>query len=113
MGFNRGHAAGMSDGFEEILGAIMAARPASSWTPEEIKIMKEKAEQIERKSAANSGLTMGQLEATVSTFYDDYRNTPVCWDDATRFSTLSLKGNAPTEKELNAVRKKGAESGCK
>src|SRR6266403_1616365 len=68
--FNRGHAAGMLEGFKEILGVITAARPASSWTPEEIKIMKEKAEQIEQESAGNSGLTMAQLEATVSAFYD-------------------------------------------
>ncbi len=70
FGFNRGHAAGMLEGFKEILGVITAARPASSWTPEEIKIMKEKAEQIEQESAGNSGLTMAQLEATVSAFYD-------------------------------------------
>jgi hypothetical protein len=112
-GFNKGHAAGMREGFEEVFEVIVAARPASAWTPQERKIVEEKAKQIDRQSVTNSDLTMGQLEATVSTFYDDYRNMPVCWDDATRFSTLSLKGNDPTEKELNAARKAGAESGCK
>lgn len=56
---------------------------------------------------------MGQLEATVSTFYGDYRNMPVCLDDAVRLSTKSLEGNVPAEQELNAVRNKGAESGCR
>ena len=113
MGFNRGHAAGMREGFDQFGEVILAARPASSWTPEEKKKVTEKAEQIDQESAAKSDYTMGQLEATVSTFYHDYRNMAVCWDDAVRFSTLSLKGNAPAEKQLNAARKKGAESGCK
>jgi hypothetical protein len=112
-GFNNGRATGMREGFKEVLEVVTAARPASSWTPEERKRLKEKAEQIDQKSTANSDLTISQLEATVSTFYEDYRNMPVCWDDAVSFSTSSLKGKAPTEKELNSARKKGAESGCK
>jgi hypothetical protein len=112
-GFNKGHVAGMREALEEALEMVTAVRPASSWTPEEKKELMKKAEQHDQKSAANSDLTIGQLEATISTFYDDYRNMPVCWDDATKFSTLSLKGNAPTEKELNAARNAGAESGCK
>lgn len=112
-GFNKGHAAGMSDGMKRVLEVVTAARPASSWTPEERQKLEERAKQMDQKSAANSDLTMGQVEATVSTFYDDYRNMSVCWDDAIRFSTLSLKGIAPTQKELNAARKAGAESGCK
>jgi hypothetical protein len=112
-GFNRGHAAGMREGFKEFSEVIVAARPASSWTAEERKKIMEKAEQIDRQSAVPVGVTMGQLQATVFTFYDDYRNMPVCWDDATRFSSLSLDGNAPTEEELNTARKSGAEGGCK
>jgi hypothetical protein len=113
MGFNRGHAAGMREGFKEILEVIVAAKPGSSWTLEERKKVEEKADQIDRKSAAHSDFTMRQLEATVSTFYEDNRNMPVCWDDAAWLSTLSLEGNAPTEEELNTARKAGAASGCK
>lgn len=113
VGFNKGHVAGMREGFKEVLEVIVAARPASSWTSEERQKLEEKAKLMDRKSIAHSDFTMGQLEATVSTFYEDYRNMPVCWDDATRFSTSSLKGNTPTEEELNAARKSGAESGCK
>ena len=112
-GFNQGHAAGMRDGIKETLEAIKAVKPPSSWTLEERRELAGKADQIDQKSAANSDFTRGQLEATVSTFYGDYRNTPVCLDDAVWLSTLSLKGSAPTEKELNAARKNGAQSGCK
>jgi hypothetical protein len=111
-GFNRGHAVGMREAMQETLDLIMAIKPPSSWTPEEKNKLLERAKQIDQKSAVPSGLTMGQLEATVSAFYDDYRNAPVCWDEATRLSSLSLKGNTPTEEALNAARKAGAQSGC-
>jgi hypothetical protein len=52
------------------------------------------------------------LEATVSTFYADYRNMPVCFDEAILFSAASLAGKAATEQELGAARKRGAEHGC-
>lgn len=112
MGFDRGRAAGKRDGMKEILEVIVAARPVASWTSEERQKLKEKAEQIDQKSAANSEVTMRQLEATVSAFYGDYRNMPVCWGDAILLSTESLKGKSPTEQELTAARKSGAESGC-
>ncbi len=111
-GFNAGYVAGMDKGVKKTLEVIGAVKPPSSWTPEERRKLAERAEQIDQKSG-HSDFTIGQLEATVTAFYDDYRNMPVCWDDAVRFSTLSLQGNAPTEEELNTARKKGAESGCK
>jgi hypothetical protein len=45
--------------------------------------------------------------------YSDYRNTPVCLDEAILFSVASLAGNAATDQELQAARKKGAVSSCK
>jgi hypothetical protein len=67
MGFNKGHAAGMRDGLKEASEVFMAAKPASSWTPQERQKLEEKAKQIDqKKSAANSDLTMRQLEATVT-----------------------------------------------
>jgi hypothetical protein len=53
------------------------------------------------------------LEATVSTFYGDYRNTTVCLDEAILFSAATLAGNAASDQELGAARKQGAASGCK
>lgn len=74
--------------------------------------MMEKANEIDR-NAASPAYTYGQLAATVSTFYDDYRNMPVCWDEAVSFSIASLRGNAAADQELAAARKRGAENGCK
>ena len=54
-----------------------------------------------------------KLESALDTFYDDYRNMPVCTDDAILFSMASLAGSPATDQELDAARKKGAESGCK
>jgi hypothetical protein len=113
LGFNRGHAAGMRDGLKEAAELFMAAKPVSSWTPEERQKLKEKAEQIDEKSAAKQTVTIQQIEAAVSAFYEDYKNTNVCWGDAVLFSTASLHGNAPTEQELLAARTSGTESGCK
>jgi hypothetical protein len=112
-GFDKGHAAGMSDGFEEVLEMLTAAKLPSSWTPEERKKLADKASQIDQKAAAYSAFTIGQIEATVSTFYEDYRNAPVCWNHAISFSTSSLKGGASTDQELDAARKADAERGCK
>lgn len=113
MGFNKGHAAGMRDGIKEILEVIVAARPGASWTPKERQILEEKAKQIDQKSvAAKQDVTMRQIEAAVSTFYENRKNTNVCWGDAVTLSTALLRGNTPTEQELAAARKSGAESGC-
>lgn len=54
-----------------------------------------------------------RLEPTVSVFYRDSRNISVCWEEAIMLSAASLAGNAPTEQELNAARKAGAEKGCR
>jgi hypothetical protein len=45
-------------------------------------------------------------------FYNDYRNAPVCWDDALVFSVESLNDDAPTEQELDATRAANAKTGC-
>lgn len=112
MGFNRGHAAGMRDGMKAVLDVLLAARPATSWTPKERQALEEKADQLDQKSAGKQDVTIQQLESAVSSFYEDHKNTNVCWDDAVLLSTASLQGNAPTEQELAAARKSGAESGC-
>jgi hypothetical protein len=57
--------------------------------------------------------TAPQLDPTISAFYSDYRNMPVCFDEAILLSAASLAGNAATDQELDAARKRGAEKGCK
>lgn len=98
----------------ELFDVIREVMPEFPRTPEERREVIEKADQIGQKSAAeNSRSTVSQIEATVSTFYDDHQNMPVCWDDATWISTLSAEGNHLTEQALDAARNKGAKSGCK
>jgi hypothetical protein len=113
MGFNKGHVAGMRDGVREVIEAVTSVRPASLWTLQEKQKLAEKTKQLDQKFVANSDFTIGQIEATVSTFYEDYRNMPVCLDDAVLFSTASLRGKAPAEEELIAARRDGSEIGCK
>jgi hypothetical protein len=60
----------------------------------------------------NHELTAGKIADTVTTFYDDYRNAPVCWNQAIQFSIWSMSGDAATVQETDAARKSGAENGC-
>jgi hypothetical protein len=113
-GFSDGHAVGMGYGMRDLFNVIREVMPEFPRTPKERREVIEKADQINQKSAAeNSRFTVSQIEATVSTFYDDDRNVAVCWGDATWLSTLSLEGNHLTEQALDAARNKGAKSGCK
>jgi hypothetical protein len=57
--------------------------------------------------------TAYQLDPTITTLYGDYRNMPVCFDEAILLSAASLAGNPATDQELDAARKRGAEKGCK
>jgi len=84
-----------------------------SLNPEHGKEMLDVAAKAKgRLDAFDSKGTLGQLATTMDTFYGDFRNTPVCWQDALLFSNASLAGNAPTEQELETVRKADAKSGC-
>jgi hypothetical protein len=104
----------MGYGMRDLFNVIREVMPEFPRTPKERREVIEKADQINQKSAAeNSRFTVSQIEATVSTFYDDDRNVAVCWGDATWLSTLSLEGNHLTEQALDAARNKGAKSGCK
>jgi hypothetical protein len=60
----------------------------------------------------NLDISVAKIENAMSSFYTDYRNAPVCWNEAVQFSVLSLNGEAATEQELAAARKSGAEAGC-
>jgi len=60
----------------------------------------------------NGDVTVARIEGAMSSFYGDYRNAPVCWNQALQFSVWSLNGEASTEQELDSARKLGAVSGC-
>jgi hypothetical protein len=55
----------------------------------------------------------GKVDNAVSSFYGDYRNVSVCWNQAVQFSIWSLSGDAVTDQEIDAARKSKAESDCK
>jgi hypothetical protein len=108
-GFSRGH----DQGFTEAAGAAMVSQRQSQpvLTPE----LKEKASKLAaqaRDHAFIGNATVGQIVATVDTFYSDYRNMEVCWNDAVLLSSVSLAGRAPAKESLDAARKNDAESGC-
>jgi hypothetical protein len=52
------------------------------------------------------------IKDQMTLFYQDFRNTPVCWGDAELIAILSLSGGAPSDSELAAVRSEDARAGC-
>ena len=60
----------------------------------------------------NRRVTVAEVQEAMDAFYNDYRNAPVCWDDALVVSVESLNDDAPTEQELDATRKANAKTGC-
>jgi|ERR1700674_298152 hypothetical protein len=114
---------GFNDGYVSALlqaGVLSVAKNApeteSSMKPAERKSYEENlrwAKRIVPFELGGTPKTVGELEGALNTFYSDYRNIPVCLDEAMLFSLSSLAGNAATDQELDAARKKGAESRCK
>ncbi len=111
MGLSDGYALGMFDGVV-VTNANMTGEHPQTPSPVEKKKLAVAAEQARSHNMFGSR-TLGQLIDTVSTFYGDYQNAPVCWDEAALLSSASLSGNAPTEQEITTARKLGAEHGCK
>jgi hypothetical protein len=94
--------------------AQLAPQSVSSMTPAEKKDYQQQVEWAHKVSRFLAHPVSGDsLEATVTRFYGDYRNMPVCMDNAVLFSAASLGGSAASEQELAAARKRGVESGCK
>jgi hypothetical protein len=115
-GFTEGYALALVH--EEVLiAAKNAPEKVPSMTLAQKKYYEETLRWAKRivpfKFAGGTPKPVEQLEGALDTFYSDYRNMPVCWDEAMLFSLASLAGNAATDQELDAARKKGAESGCK
>lgn len=62
--------------------------------------------------SSNKIVGYDKIEDEMNLFYQDFRNTPVCWGDAELISILALSGGAPSETELDAVRSDDAKEGC-
>lgn len=112
LGFSRGYVQGSDEAVAAVIVSMQLQRSRPVPTPEQKKKLSELAAQARDHAFIGKG-TIGQITATVDTFYGDYRNMPVCWNNAILLSAVSLEGRAPTQESLEAARKSGAESGCK
>jgi hypothetical protein len=61
----------------------------------------------------NKRLKVGELASAVSTFYGDYRNASVCWNQALTLSSMATNGDTVTDQMLNDLRALSAKSGCR
>jgi hypothetical protein len=115
MMYLKGYVDGYNDGdsaMEKIAGILMKGNPPDSATKKLVTPQVLRMAQV-AGFGKNHNITVGGIETAMDAFYGDYRNAPVCWKDALQFSIWSLSGAAPAEQELDSVRKRGAESGCK
>lgn len=113
LGFSRGYEQGAIDAAELALAKTLSSAPPTLTPEVKKKVLAAAVTAKKHRVMLGSLSSMGQITDTTTTFYTDFRNIPVCWSDAIIFSTASLRGQAPTEQELNAARKAGAESTCK
>lgn len=106
----QGFAFGYRDGSAEVL--VQSPGKLAAMTPAARKETKEAAAESPKITSGLLSTKPSSLAVTVSAFYGDDRNTPVCMDNAVILAASSLTGNV-AEKELSAARKAGALSGCK
>jgi hypothetical protein len=111
----KGYVQGYADGdsaMEKIAVVLTKNAPLDSSTK---KLIEPQALRVADVAGfgKNENITIGKVDNAVSSFYGDYRNAPVCWNQAVQFSIWSLSGDAVTDPEIDAARKSAAESGCK
>jgi hypothetical protein len=112
----KGYVAGYSDGdsaMEKITVALMKDNPMDDAKKKLVAPQAVRLSQVSGFGIVNPDMTIGKVMDTMSSFYGDYRNSSVCWNQALQFAVWSLNGDTPTEQELSEARKRGAESGCK
>jgi hypothetical protein len=120
-GFSQGYHQGVIDGmgysvrWNTKMFAKTHCTPAPELLSKEEMLAELNAEAQEKKLPFYGDFHTNpkQISDVMSVFYADYRNMPICWENALRFSAASLAGRAPTEQELDAARKTDAESSCK
>jgi|SRR5712664_1067638 len=111
VGYIHGYAQGGVDGAIGTVAKMVSKEPPS-FTQEQKEEVSREAERVKEYSPSTARGTLGQLISTMDTFYTDYRNAPVCWADAMRFSYASRSGHAASDEELDRARKRGSETGC-
>lgn len=113
--FVKGYAQGYSDGdraMEKIATVLTKGNAPDSTTKTVVTPQMRHVKQMVGLGS-NGDITFGRIVDATNSFYSDYRNAPVCWNDALQFSVWSLNGDAATEQEVEAARKRGAGTGCK
>ncbi len=113
LGFSRGYEQGWLEAGGAAIFRMMSQQSLPQLTPDQKEDASKLAAQARDHAFLANRTTVRQITATVDTFYGDYRNMAVCWNDAVLLSSVSLSGRTPTEESLQAARKSGAESGCK
>jgi hypothetical protein len=111
----KGYLAGYSDGestMEKIASVLMKDNPRDDAKKKLVAPQAARVSQV-IGFGINQDMTIGKIMDAMSSFYSDYRNAPVCWNQALQFAVWSLNGDSPSEQELSEARKRGAESGCK
>ena len=102
-GFHQGYSSGADA--EELL--------ADSRVPGPKRAMVETMDRDLRGDGPNKRVKVGDLANAVSTFYGDYRNASVCWNQALTLSAIATNGDTVTDEMLNNLRASSAKSGCK
>jgi hypothetical protein len=113
-GFTGGFLRGLADGSIRTRLATKAGN-AATISPTQSKngaaLLAEDAPLLSAFVSKSFGLSNGEMVSEMDAFYRDFRNAPVCWDNALMFSIGSLEGRPPTEEQLSSARVAGAKSG--
>jgi hypothetical protein len=112
----KGYLAGYSDGdsaMEKITVVLMKDNPMDDAKKKLVAPQATRVSQVSGFGIINPDMTIGKIMDAMSSFYGDYRNAPVCWNQALQLAVWSLNGETPTDQELREARKRGAEIGCK
>lgn len=103
MGFINGYTRGMEDAALAVVGQAKVTTAERN---------QAKADLVGLRPLLGRPYSPVQVTSEMDSFYGDYRNAPVCWDDALVFSLGALSGHPPSEQELSAARVEGAKGKC-
>ena len=104
---------GFADGYSLSYGLARSSKPSDGDESSNSETEMEKLFLRNSQRAAGAGKpSNGEEVGEITRFYADFRNAPVCWSDAAAIANLTLKGAAPSDSELDAVRSEDAKKGC-
>jgi hypothetical protein len=112
-GYNVGYTAGLLDGRAlTLVPSPPEENPWKRWSGLDFRLLYPNARaHLAAVDALADRAPYVQLVNTISDMYRDFRNAPVCWNNAVVFSEESLAGYPPAESQLAEARTIGAR-GC-